>query len=489
MSAIRASLFSIVLILLSFSSFAASPFQNPKTLSPDKVIVAISDFKGDDKSLSKTSTELLLSAVSSSGKCQTVSRADLRLAYSDLGLPLDKPLNSSQYSKLSIHTHADLLITGSYLQQDGQLLMIARIIDLRTGKSLAGGAVSASGEKNSLDVIIGKLADLIIPKVAGEEADTNGSYRQLDRNSQADNTGEINFDRQAFRTEPTYRNRDTSEFVSFASLQRSGVIPTEARPEDRLSEYDLAGLVKRVTKHFSTPFSSPINVNQPATSVNRLRLVTALVKLYFSVAKSSQMHDISRNRLTLDAESIPMWGRPFVGAAIDQGWISAENNLRPRNAADWGFVHEILSRMDTASSRSGDSERNVSTKNGHGGKVGFFTGLVIDSRKFDLKRDHSPRILDEDGTTVYPDGKHIPDYDYIDAQGMAAYYTVAAEVKRSGENPLVVHALNVSGPGPFDVVVSHKTAEQIREANRKNHFLWSWKVSFLQTLPPEAFKN
>ena len=104
---------------------------------------------------------------------------------------------------------------------------------------------------------------------------------------------------------------------------------------------------------------------------------------------------------------------------------------------------------------------------------------MIDARDFDLKRDHSPRIVDENGAEVYPDPKHCPSPDWVEEHGMAAYATSDSESHRSGGHPLVVRAIGVTGPGPFDVIVSNEDARRIVEANRRSKFLWKWSVTMV----------
>ena len=95
--------------------------------------------------------------------------------------------------------------------------------------------------------------------------------------------------------------------------------------------------------------------------------------------------------------------------------------------------------------------------------------------KFDRTLDL--RILDEDQNEVYPDPKHIPNPDWLQDHGMASYYSEISEAKRSGGNPLIVHAIGITGPGQDNLIVSNETAERIREANKRGRFLAKWAVS------------
>lgn len=107
------------------------------------------------------------------------------------------------------------------------------------------------------------------------------------------------------------------------------------------------------------------------------------------------------------------------------------------------------------------------------------TGLLVDVRNLRLERDASPFIMDEEGVQVYPDPAHIPADTWVVEHGMASYVFEPEDAERSGRQPLRIRAVRVSGPGPFNVVVSHEDATRIRAANQRTGFLNTWNVSFL----------
>lgn len=105
----------------------------------------------------------------------------------------------------------------------------------------------------------------------------------------------------------------------------------------------------------------------------------------------------------------------------------------------------------------------------------LYTGLLVDAHDMKVQRTMSPRILDEAGNVVYPDQNHLPDFDYLEDNGMADYVH-GGEAKRAGEHPLVVQALSTQGD---DVIVSNLTADHIRAENARSRFFTSWRVCIL----------
>ena len=116
-----------------------------------------------------------------------------------------------------------------------------------------------------------------------------------------------------------------------------------------------------------------------------------------------------------------------------------------------------------------------------------YTGLVVDVRQFNLQRDASPTIFDENGDKVYPDMAHIPDPDWVVEHGMAAYTFEVTNTDRAGNHPLIVTATGVRGPGPFDLVVSMEDAQRIRAANRRDGILAHYEVTLVTRSTSKSF--
>jgi hypothetical protein len=93
---------------------------------------------------------------------------------------------------------------------------------------------------------------------------------------------------------------------------------------------------------------------------------------------------------------------------------------------------------------------------------GPHSGLVIDARGLEARPALSPEIIGPEGKTVY--GRKYVSRDFAVSQGMAGYAAGLASAfqnPRVGENPLVVEAQGVRGPGRTDLVVDRDAADKI----------------------------
>ncbi|HLV80925.1 MAG TPA: hypothetical protein VKT32_11620, partial [Chthonomonadaceae bacterium] len=257
-----------------------------------------------------------------------------------------------------------------------------------------------------------------------------------------------------------------------APLQESGIVPENARPGGLVPERDLALVMRKLARRMHAQNVRALAQMDPEAPVSRLRALTALVKLAVPRDEIASFRDTSRREMPPDAEQIPLWGQPYVAAAIDQGWWSADQPLHARSDATWGFVGALLIRMPIEAPQTSPVAYD-DFENTH------YTGLLIDARDLALERTMSPRILDEDGNVLYPNPGHIPSMDYLQDRGMASYDASEDSARRAGNHPLVVQALDVAGAGHDDLIVSNETADRIRAADRRNRFLSRWAVSIL----------
>lgn len=106
-----------------------------------------------------------------------------------------------------------------------------------------------------------------------------------------------------------------------------------------------------------------------------------------------------------------------------------------------------------------------------------FTGLVVDSRGFQVKPAMSPKIVDEDGNEVY--GSSYVSRDYAISQGMAGYakeLTAAQTNQRVTNKPLTIKGIRTADTGDSDIVISNADAAQIKGAGENMSFLQQCKV-------------
>jgi len=92
-----------------------------------------------------------------------------------------------------------------------------------------------------------------------------------------------------------------------------------------------------------------------------------------------------------------------------------------------------------------------------------YTGLVVDTRGFQLKPAMSLKIVDEDGNEVY--GSSYVSRDYAINQGMAGYTKdlIAAQTnERVTNNPLTVKGIKTADTGDSNIVISNADAAKIK---------------------------
>jgi hypothetical protein len=108
---------------------------------------------------------------------------------------------------------------------------------------------------------------------------------------------------------------------------------------------------------------------------------------------------------------------------------------------------------------------------------GNYTGLVVDARGLGVRPAMAPKVLDENGQEVY--GSAFVSREYAVQQGMTGYakdLDGAKANERVTDNPLVVKALRVEGPGKCDLVISLMDAAMLRGAADTRGFLEKCRV-------------
>lgn len=93
-----------------------------------------------------------------------------------------------------------------------------------------------------------------------------------------------------------------------------------------------------------------------------------------------------------------------------------------------------------------------------------YTGLVIDTTGLDLTPQVMFKLLDEDGRTIYSAAQ--AHYQPAVDGGLASYSMTVQSAKddpRTGDNPLVVKAVDVSGDYDTDIVLSREDGQKVHE--------------------------
>jgi hypothetical protein len=264
-------------------------------------------------------------------------------------------------------------------------------------------------------------------------------------------------------------------------LRRGGSVPKTAKPNAALSEAELNELVRGLARQLAVPVTSLAAVKQTSAPVIRLRVLTLLVRTAVRAEDIQSYREALPEQMPPDAATLPLWARPYAAAAIDRGWWSGDQALRPRDNATRAFVAQLLQKMLPAKEERSEPKSHAAVAKAAvlEDREESYTGLVIDARGMRVERQIGPRVLDEDGNVVYPDPKSLPEIDWLEDHGMADYATDEKSMPRAGEHPLTVKALNTLGAGHDDLVVSNAMAEQIRRAGRRTPFLKKWAVCIL----------
>lgn len=106
-----------------------------------------------------------------------------------------------------------------------------------------------------------------------------------------------------------------------------------------------------------------------------------------------------------------------------------------------------------------------------------YTGLIVDTRAFDVHPMLVPEIVDDTGTPVY--GTAFVSREFVVSRGMVSYVRQPDSVgfdDRVGDNPLIIHGLKLADNGNDAIVVSSGEAAKVREASAHLEFLRQCRV-------------
>lgn len=468
----------LAFVVMLCSGMCAVPRQ-ASAESAANLTIAVADFTGADKELGRFIAETLLTNLAQSTQLNLVERNEIRQALAELKLQSSGLVEPQQVKKLGTLVSADRLIVGSYLVREDQVIINARLLDVKTGRLAAGGAASVSGKRHDLLALTQRLARQFHKRVTGSDLELDGASAP----SEPD-TGPP-------QEEPVVQPRSRADLASnepdsLEPLRQKGLVPRGARPNQNLTEAELIALVNKISHQIALQTDNPISPQDANAPVTRLRALTAMVKLVVPPGQVASYQENLPEAMPPDTDLTPAWGRTYVAAAVEQGLWRADQALKPRNAASWTFVGALLTRMalvDTMPQPQTQAQqpprRSPAVVQNREPDPDAYTGLIVDAGDLRLARAMSPRILDEEGRVVYPEANHIPDYDYLLDNGLAAYCGSARDARRAGRRPLIVRAIDVGGNLGGDVIVSNRTATRIREANRRGQFLARWSVCFL----------
>jgi len=161
--------------------------------------------------------------------------------------------------------------------------------------------------------------------------------------------------------------------------------------------------------------------------------------------------------------------------------------------AGWSHFSKYVARMKEnealkakggpASARPADSNENYEPAP----QKGPFTGLIIDTRGYDVKRAMSPRIRKQNGEIIW--GNLPVDPDMVVDRGVASYVKSLEDARnneRAGKNPLLLIAVGrAGGVAMCDTIISDKDGDFAVSNNTKDKFMDEFNVIFV-TDPSKA---
>jgi TolB-like protein len=129
-------------------------------------ILPFSERGSGAKDMGAKVTDLLFAKLATKPDIYLVDRGDLTSTLGEQSLNLSGAVNPGEATKVGQLTGAKLLITGSVIQADKSLVLVAKIIGTETTKVVAA---SAEGRTNDeLVGLVGQLADAVATTIAKE---------------------------------------------------------------------------------------------------------------------------------------------------------------------------------------------------------------------------------------------------------------------------------------------------------------------------------
>ncbi len=343
-------------LLLALSLFILPPLSRAAAADandgPTDLTIAVTDFVGNDRDSGRLITDTLLTDLAQSDQLHIVERAEFRRALSELNLSTDSLYEPSEVRRIGRRLDADRILVGSSFVHDDHITLNARLLDVHTGRIVPGGAASVSGDRSDVSGLTHRLARLIYRRATGsdlvldEDKDQAGSTDPSDPKDQADTRRPPSAEEYPpLQDDPTPAPRHASSSQELDTLRESGLIPANAHPGGLVRERELASLVTRVARRLHSESHAVVAVSQPVLPVSRLRALVALVKAAVSPEEIASYRKSPPEDPLPEEASIPLWAKPYVAAAVDQGWWPYERPLQAREPATWSFVADVMAQM------------------------------------------------------------------------------------------------------------------------------------------------
>lgn len=419
-------------------------------------VIAVSDFVGKPAEIGQEIAETLGTDLAKSDRITLVERSQLGQALRELRLQhagLTEPAQAKRVGKL---IGADAIIVGSFYVRGNQIVVNARVVDVRTGRVMAGRAENVQGKLSDLYHLLGDLANRLHLRLTGAELATSEPT--------------------ALKTAPLGKALvDVSDDPDVLYVVQQGWMQGTPdgyfHPDKPVTVGDFARVLSRFAASRRWEGRLELDASRPGDLMNTLRAVVALTRLTLPPERFTPSPALDDTLLQL-----PPWARPYVYQARQQGYIRSPQEASPQQVLKRRQLAIWLARLapppptlQIASLQPAAAAKGASAH----------TGMVIDARGLGMRSCMSPVILDTSGRQIYPDPNHLPTVDYIQEYGIADFVKMEQQSQRAGDNPLYVRPLRVQGAAKDTVIISTSDAARVLEAERQSGFLKRWRVVFL----------
>jgi TolB-like protein len=410
-------------------------------------VIAVSDFVGKPVEIGQEIAETLGTDLAKSERITLVERSQLGQALRELRLQNTGLTEPAQARKVGKLVGADAIIVGSFYVRGNQIVINARVVDVRTGKVMAGRAENVQGNRSDLYVLLGDLANRLHLRLTGQElaAIEPGTAEGTPTNPQLKDV------------------KDDPEIIYVVQQGwMQGTPDGYFLPDKPVTVGDFARVLSRLAAARRWEGRLEIDASRPGDLMNALRAVVALTRLALPPERFAEQ-PYAEGALAL----LPPWARPYVYQALQQGYIRDVQEASP---------HQVLIRRQLAMllARLVPPPPTTPTP-----ASGAWTGLVIDARGLGMRSCMSPVVIDTNGRQIYPDPRNVPPVDYIQEYGIADFVKMEEQSQRAGHNPVYVRPIQVKGASKDTVVIDASDAERVLEAEKQGGFLKRWRVVFL----------
>lgn len=419
-------------------------------------VIAVSDFVGKPAEIGQEIAETLGTDLAKSDRITLVERSQLGQALRELRLQHAGLTEPSQAKRVGKLIGADAIIVGSFYVRANQIVINARVVDVRTGKVMAGRAENVQGRLSDLYNLLGDLANRLHLRLTGTElASSEPSLVKTPASRELVDTG-----------------GDPDILYVVQQGWMLGTPDGYFLPDKPVTVGDFARVLSRFASFRKWEGKLEIDTSRPGDMMSALRAVVSLTRLALPPERFSQQ-PYAEGALAL----LPPWARSYVHQALQQGYIRDIQEASPHQVLKRRQLAALLARLapppPTAriASLQPSSMTSVTTS--------AWTGLVIDARGLGMRASMSPVVMDTNGKQIYPDPNNVPPLDYIQEYGIADFVKMEEQSQRAGDNPVYVRPIQVKGVGRDTVVVTTADAERILEAEKQSGFLKRWRVVFL----------